>query len=96
MKYVRLAVLAVGMVSWFALCIDLAIGYLPHRPDSAAYFMGQLILLPGVFLSSPRILQVHERFRSFGKGLVIAAFGAFLVAFVLFIFGGYRASAQLG
>jgi len=94
-KYVRFLVIAAGMLAWFLWCFSSILSFLPSRPDSVAYFLAQLMFLPGLFLSSPRLLQVGERLRTLGERLIIVSLGAFVVAAVLFIFGGYRAAATL-
>ncbi len=96
MNFWKPFLLVAAAVLWVMLSLYAAVGHLPHRPDSAAYSIGQTLLLPGFILSSRRVSPSDGTLRSLGHYLMAAAGGAVLVAVFLFSFGGYRAAAIAG
>lgn len=93
MKYVKAVAIMLVVLAWCALYLDMAVGYLPRRPDSAAFYLSQLLFMPGMLLANRLLFKVHEKYHRFGEFLIAATFGALLITAVLFFFGGYRAAA---
>ena len=76
-------------------CVDamVAVGFLPKRPDSAAFFIALGFYCVGIVLANAVLSPQRPRVVALGKQLQMLAFGAAIVGMVLFLFGGYRAAS---
>ena len=85
--------LLIGLVlCWVALTFVVAIGYLPKRPDSCAYFIAQGFMVPGLWLQTK---YRGEKYGEIGTLLMGAAAGGIVIWVLLLLFGGFRAAAMI-
>ena len=86
-KFIVLSSLVVGWILAVAILVN---GYLPKRPDSAAFYIGQGFFIPSVILRASWVPPEKEHIRKIGAHLQWAAIGCICVWVILFAFGGYR------
>jgi hypothetical protein len=94
--------LFVGLaLCWVALTFVVAIGFLPKRPDSCAYFIAQGFMIPGLVLQTKYPIDLfakankyREKYGQIGALLMGAAAGGLAICVVLFFFGGFRTAAM--
>ena len=90
MAQVVKSTLFIGLVvCWVAFTFIVAIGFLPKRPDSCAFFISQGFMIPALVLQT----KYREKFGQLGTLLMGAAAGCIVVCVLLFFFGGFRAAA---